>query len=169
MELSAERRNPPRTRFGRRSGLTAGAVRARVGPLFSYAPLTHLFEQSAAIPRVSQDGVLHREFTSIDATVFSTRSQQRRRGIERLASSNIFCSPRDDTEDRRAYLQGIQEQGYTCWIFPRAHESAACIQVRISVQMDAVEVGVGGLFYAQQVLLLVVPEARLRRLPCICT
>lgn len=33
------------------------------------------------------------------------------------------------TEDRRAYLQAAQEQGYTCWIFPNAHTAAICIQV----------------------------------------
>lgn len=60
------------------------------------------------------------------------------------SSNNVIISPGDalngaravipfaeyhTTEDRRAYLQDAQQQGYTCWMFPNVHEAAVCIQV----------------------------------------
>ena len=33
------------------------------------------------------------------------------------------------TEDRHAYLQAAQEQGYACWMLPAKHRAATCIQV----------------------------------------
>lgn len=41
----------------------------------------------------------------------------------------ISFAEHQTTEDRRAYLQGVQEQGYTCWTFPKKLEAAVCIQV----------------------------------------
>lgn len=45
----------------------------------------------------------------------------------------ISFAEHQTTEDRRVYLQGAQEKGYTCWMFPSNLEAAVCIQVKFSL------------------------------------
>lgn len=41
----------------------------------------------------------------------------------------ISFAEHQTTEDRRAYLQEAQEQGYTCWMNPENYRAAVCTQV----------------------------------------
>ena len=41
----------------------------------------------------------------------------------------VLFGEHQTTEDRHAYLQAAQEQGYACWMLPAKHRAATCIQV----------------------------------------